>query len=552
MAKLHIDWWLTGIMVVAIALRVIGFGHQPAGTYWDETAMMVDATALAQSGKDMHGGNAWQLIFPSYGDYKMPVLIWLAAVSVKLFGATAFALRLPSLLAGIGTVLVAHALAKQLWKSANTARLAALIVAIAPWSIVFSHTAFEGHVAQFLLAIAAWALLQTKSKWWWGIVAAVFGALATYTYFSVRFVWPAVLIGVSFIILHTEILESKKVQLWAWIKKFSQVCILPLVLYVLLLIPMAKSPLYADSNRFRLNADSILKSQDWPIVSNQWREIAGNTLVDRGFFHRYWLMAQALFANYSDNLSASFLFFTGDLNLRHGTGTHGLFLWFWLPALAVGLFAAWRKSWSITLALVMWWLAALLPASVPENTPHALRTLNALIPIALIMSVGAQRIWSWLAAQKPIISFISRSIVVLVLIVTVGEFELYYTTTYQQKAYASWQTDFDKTMDIVRKNQQSNQTVLIEHNDDKFFLWALLGVDFKNPPTLVENQYLFKQIGEVYFGQINPATVRNTPSALVVTTELKVAKLSETLQQSPIILAKTTDASGQYLIVNWP
>ena len=35
-----------------------------------------------------------------YGLYKPPLLVWLAAISTKFFGVSAFALRLPSLLAG--------------------------------------------------------------------------------------------------------------------------------------------------------------------------------------------------------------------------------------------------------------------------------------------------------------------------------------------------------------------------------------------------------------------------------------------------------------------
>ena len=115
MVKFRFDWILVAVVLLASVLRLIGFGQQPAVTYWDETAILIDAKAIAESGKDMHGGSMWQLIFPSYGDYKMPVLIWLAAISVKLFGATQFALRLPSLLAGIGTVLVSYFLARELW-----------------------------------------------------------------------------------------------------------------------------------------------------------------------------------------------------------------------------------------------------------------------------------------------------------------------------------------------------------------------------------------------------------------------------------------------------
>src|SRR5690606_16822094 len=116
------------------------------------------------------------------------------------------------------------------------------------------------------------------------------------------------------------------------------------------------------------------------VSSNTYRELAGNTLLDRLIFHRSLLVGRELLLNYADNLSADFLFLTGDPNLRHGTGMAGLFLFSMAPLLMLG---SWRMYTLNPLALtilVSWWLAALLPASVPETTPHALRSLNAMVP----------------------------------------------------------------------------------------------------------------------------------------------------------------------------
>ena len=99
------------IFIVGLAafLRLYALGSIPNGLYIDEVAIGVDALSLAKTGHDMHGGHWFTTVFPSYGDYKLPVYIWLAAISVRLFGATDFAVRLPSAIAGIGTVmLVTH------------------------------------------------------------------------------------------------------------------------------------------------------------------------------------------------------------------------------------------------------------------------------------------------------------------------------------------------------------------------------------------------------------------------------------------------------------
>lgn len=555
MKHLEIDWWVIAILVLAIVVRGISFGAQPAGTYWDETAIWADARALVATGRDIHGLPGWQLIFPSYGDYKMPVLIWLSAASIGLFGNSIFALRLPSLLAGIITVFLTILLAKRLWpKRPLIAYLAGLAIALAPWSIIFSKTAFEGHVAQCLLAAAAWCLLHSKKGLGWIIAGTILGVVATYTYFSVRFVWPAVVLATLFVVSTEQIKTLKTASLRSLTTLLLKQLIVPLLGFALLLLPMMRAPFYAESNQFRLNADSVLKMQDWPIVSNRYRELAGNTPIDRGIFHRNWLMGQELLANYADHLDLSYLFLYGDSNLRHGTGQHGLFLWFWLPAFMAGIIVLWYKQPLFAAALSLWWLVALLPASVPENTPHALRSLNALVPISLMIGFGAE--WLVTSLHHNVLSVKLRGIYLSILIallgLQIGEFLLYYHTSYQQAAKAAWQTGFKQTISVVLNAAKIDQPVLIEHGDEKIYLWHLTKLDFKQAPQLTEQQFQMKKINQVSYGQITPAAIQASPHALTLTKPSKLIELQKQIQQTPVQLTTLSDASGEYILAQWP
>lgn len=555
MKHLEFDWWAIAIICLAILVRCLGFGQQPAGTYWDETAIWADANALVATGKDMHGLPGWQFIFPSYGDYKMPVLIWLSAASIRVLGSSAFALRFPSLLAGISTVVLAYVLARLIWpKQLLVARLTALALAVAPWSIIFSKTAFEGHIAQALLAAAAVCLLQSKRGLGWVVTATLLGTLATYTYFSVRFVWPAVVLAVYLFQLGAENKKNVLKSPWPLIRQALYTIGIPILGFLMLLLPMVRSPFYAESNRFRLNADSILKMEDWPLTSNQYREFAGNTTIDRAIFHRTWLMAQELLANYADHLDLTYLFLKGDSNLRHGTGRHGLFLLIWLPAFVVGIIRIWQKQPSIAAGLTLWWLVALLPASVPENTPHALRSLNALVPLGLVLGFGAAKLLQDLL--RLVLSPTTRTIVIVfclsILAIQLGEFLIYYHTSYQKAAATAWQTGFATTIQTALTTAQPNQPVLIEHRDDKLYLWHLAQLDFNKSPQLVEQQYQMKQIDSVAYGQITPATIQAHQGALTLTTPEKLAELTSLTKLNPHQRATLEDASGSYILSQWP
>jgi len=130
------------VVILASLLRLYTLGDLPNGLYIDEVAIGVDAESLAKTGRDMHGGSWLTTIFPSYGDYKLPVYIWLAAISIRLFGATDFSVRLPSAVAGIITVVLVYALAIELFAKEKHMKVIAIVsaamVAIMPWSILFS------------------------------------------------------------------------------------------------------------------------------------------------------------------------------------------------------------------------------------------------------------------------------------------------------------------------------------------------------------------------------------------------------------------------------
>lgn len=530
-------------VLVGIFFRMYQLGALPDGLYWDETAILVDAISVSQTGRDMHGRPWYQIIYPSYGDYKLPVYIWLSSVAVKIFGPSEWAVRLPSALTGVVTMLLAGLVALQLGKVVWPDRVslqnwlaivAVGIVAVSPWSIIFSRTGFEAHVGQLLLGAAALILVGSTSKWRW-LVAALIGGLATYAYFSVRFVWPAMVLGyVVWQLLSSKITRSQLLGIGIGV-------VGSFVVFGATLLPMLRSPLYADSNRFRLSTASVLNADDEVLQSNVYREVAGNTLLDRVVFHRYWLMARNLGANYADHLDLRFLFFTGDANLRHGTGLHGLFLipcmlpfiygWYWLLRKHAGL-AVWFG---------VWWMVALLPASVPETTPHALRSLNALMPLSLVMSVGvvaalAEVKKHWQRAAKGVLA-------VWLIAVGIGvvQFWQYYTHIYPTFANESWQGQYRELAQAVATQSYPVNVLTF---DDRFYLWLMAygpwePVDWQHWPS---QGFIFTEVPGVSYVHEQEWSKDASESTLWVGRSEEMDRLTS---QSPLSRSSIGDKQGR-------
>jgi 4-amino-4-deoxy-L-arabinose transferase-like glycosyltransferase len=550
------SWWLLAVLILFLGagLRFFQLGQIPRGLYWDEQAILVDARSISNTGHDMHNRPWYQVIYPSYGDYKLPVYIWLAGMSSWVFGASAWSIRLPSVMAGLVTIALSGWLVKQIFLSsnkssvvilANLGQLATmLVVAISPWSMMFSRTAFEGHLGQMLVLISVCCLVMAlkaqagRQKWCWLVAAGAVGSLATYTYFSVRFVWPVVMTLVWW--LNQPMAVSKKSLMQA-----TAPWLLGLSVFGLLLLPMLKSPIYGDSQKFRLGTDSVLNNEQQILQSNIYREMAGNTKLDRLFFHRTWLSARELLKNYADHLSFNFLFLTGDSNLRHGTGQHGLFLLVMLPFFLLGLIKLGevRPQWLVI--FFGWWLVALLPASVPDNTPHALRSLNALVPLASMIGIGvAQAGIGIYEYVKKYYRFVTQlgifGLLLAIILLAHVPFIYHYFKHYPQDSASAWQTGYDQVAESMwRLKSVRNLPVQVISFDDRFYLWLLAKEKPNQVQTWPTRNYQFESFDNFYFG--NPTELG--PEMILAGRQPQVTEWLTT-HQYQVVTQELIDAPG--------
>lgn len=462
---LHLNWhgWIFAAMLLSAVIRFFQLGSVPVSLYMDEAAIGLDAKVIAETGRDMHGRTPFTTLFPSYGDYKLPVYVWLASGSVAVFGSTEFAIRLPSALAGIAqTGLIAYlvvALFHQTKEAKTMGILAAFVLAISPWSVLFSRTGFEGHLGQFFITLSVFALLRAKMNPRWYALAVIAGGLAVYSYFSVRFVLPVVWLAALW---HGKVWEKRSHIFYG---------LGSLLLWGIFFIPMVRSPLYAPSNQYRLSAENILTDSSFRDRIAALRERGQNDLLSRVFYRYTFEVGKAIAQNYFRHMDLRFLFLHGDANLRHGTGRAGLFLTSFLPFFLVGWFFLWRKYPTQSLILFVWWMVAILPASIPRETPHALRSLNALTPLVVVISCGLSAVLVRLRRMK-----ILRVALFFLIICNVAIFLQDYFVEYPKRSAKAWDDGSKQLATAVWKRIQENPELERAYVSagNKFFLWALL------------------------------------------------------------------------------
>lgn len=162
--------WLLWICVLAalIDLRAFGLTDLDEGFY-------------ASVAREMRHSGDW--LTPTLGGEpwfeKPPLLYWLMILSMRVFGETEFAVRLPSALFYALTLwLIAWWGNRRLGQGAGT--WGALLFALAPLSLILARLAITDMALTFLLTLAVVALWEARG-WLWSLLGGIALGLAVLT-----------------------------------------------------------------------------------------------------------------------------------------------------------------------------------------------------------------------------------------------------------------------------------------------------------------------------------------------------------------------------------
>ena len=145
--------------------------------------MDIDASQYASISREMLERNSYLQIFDLGKDYldKPPMLFWLSALSMKIFGVYDWAYRIPSLLF-LGVALYSTFKFTQLYYSNQTARLATIILASCQAFFLIAHdvrtdTILMGWVILSIYLLAKWAEQNNTRDFFLAIVAIAGGMM---------------------------------------------------------------------------------------------------------------------------------------------------------------------------------------------------------------------------------------------------------------------------------------------------------------------------------------------------------------------------------------
>ena len=158
-ARLYVQ--LLFLLLVVGIFHFYQLGSIPPGISNDEANIGYEAWSIASTGRDQWG-NLLPLTFRGFGNWSLPVYIYLLAPFVKIFGPEIWSVRLLGLISGSLLCWSAYLLVKKLSGSKNMAITAAVMVGITPWIFGLTRPASEVPLAMVFFMSCIYLVLEKK------------------------------------------------------------------------------------------------------------------------------------------------------------------------------------------------------------------------------------------------------------------------------------------------------------------------------------------------------------------------------------------------------
>jgi len=516
------NWLLVIALLLAGVLRLWHLGSIPPGLTPDEAALGYNAYSILHTGRDEYG-KFLPIIFKSFGDYKPGLYIYLAIPSVATFGLNEFSTRLPSALFGVLSVFLIYLLVKELFHSLEIGRwkleiLAALVAACNPYLIYFSRGAWEANVALTLTLAGIYFFLKSFEKNKYLILSSLFFSLTLTTYQGAK-LSTAIVILILILIYWRDFWKMGRSYL-----------ITSLGLGIIVSAPIILSLFNGQAQRL-----TIFSIFSYPRPQSEIQTYSDGYFY---LFHSNQLnYLRMIMSRWFNFYSGQFLVFEGDnANPINTAPYQGVLLLADLIMLPIGLFSLFKNKLSKgSLFVFLWLILAPFSAAISRDQTNAVRSLNAGVPLVIIISLGISFTLVWISKQR-------RSFYYLLFFIFYIFSFIYFLDAYfiHLPAHNSnfWRYGYREAVNYIAPIQSKYKNIVFEQSFNQPYIYFLFygaktspqrfnPLKYQKQENLVNSQYIgdvgFEtSLDNIQFRQIDWSTLRNSHGTLVVASPISV------------------------------
>lgn len=457
------------VVMLSAVLRLWQLGNVPPSPDWDEVALGYDGYSIMHTGKDEFG-KFLPVVLRSFDDYKPALYTYLTIPSIVVFGLNVFAVRFPSAIFGIISVIAVFFLVRELFEDNKykdyLSLTSSFFLAISPWSIQFSRVAFEANVGDALNLLAVLFFVRGLKNNWMLFLSVFLAGISIYAYQSEKAFTP-ILILILAIIYRKKIFSIDKKYILSVII-FGFIVVLPMIFYIF----NNRAALLRVTGTSFFSYKTVLLEND---ITKLTRDKQNNDKIGLLLDNRRFVYITTIVSGYITHFDPNWLFVRGDIS-RHHAPNMGILYLFDFPLILFGiyllLFSDFNKR--TKLIIFLWLLAAPVPASITTGVPHAVRTLNFLPTFQILAAIGF--VYSLVAINK--YKNIKIVFYIVMIFIFIFNFSYYLDQYFVQLNYYNsqdWQYGYKQAVEEVKSIQDNYKQVVVSDYSplDKSYMFFL-------------------------------------------------------------------------------
>ena len=509
------------ILLLASFLRLWKLAEVPVSLFGDELDVGYHAYSILKVGRD-YSGNIMPLHFESLAEWRTPLYLYAVVPTVSVFGISPWGIRLPAAIFGILGVLGIYLSVKELLgyglpvkdlkkrkvltggtltaKGIDTiALLSSLVLALSPWHIQYSRAAFEVTMFVAFLLFGLYFFFKSfkSGKYLWLSALLI---IITPLIYSTAKMFALILLVILILLYRKDIfIVPKKYLLYA------------VAAALIVGLPTAYATLFSGgSQRFNyisVFSDPVIETEVGAArtfdaaVADKLELGLQPSFKDRLFHNKFIFWQERIIYNYLQAFSTEFLFNSGDPNLRHSIKGMGQLYRIEIVPLLLGIvfFFAFHKDKRTKLLMLLWLLAAPIPASITrDGGNHATRLILMLPPLVFLVSYGLYSFYIYLNKRSKFI-FTGFYLVGFLVFFILYQHQFWVHNPWDSERW--WHSGYEGSMKAIKMVEKDYDKVILTMSGEP--VWIFFAAWSEYPPEKWQTGYPFEKTTLEGFGEVS-------------------------------------------------
>lgn len=453
------------VFFIGFILRIYNVGAVPSGITNDEVTYSYNAFSLFKTGRDL-AGNFIPWITKIAVPF-MPVPIYLNAPIVGILGPSLLSARLTNVIIGSIMILLIYLLMSKLFKSDKIAVSSSFILAVSPWHLQLSRSAYDPVIALLFYLLSVYfslvAIEQIKKlrKLFLYLLCFMCFFLALFSYRAMNIIFFPIVASLLWFGL-------------TYFKKHLKEGIFFLIGTVLIFA----TAFLISEKQGAYYTNELFNSKESPVNFNLAKTQTDTTIaqanaplwLSRIFVNKITYFLRVFRENYLNAFSTNFLFTQGEAQPVYSLWLRGSMYLIDLPLILAGLYYLFKKNKRSFNFVMFSLLIAPLPSALGGPT-YTARSFYMLPFLAALAGGGIAYFWDYTARHKLIKRYLLILIFISLYSVQVASYLYQYHARYSIYGAEAW---FRSTLDLSKfiDNHKQQNVILADASVFEFINYA--------------------------------------------------------------------------------